>query len=180
MLSEFVSYYIYLKTRLDRLINFKAYSQSIGLGLSTCLAILFHEIPHELGDFAVLRGAGFSHCGVLLLNSISSFCAMVAFLIIAALEPDEQVRQWIFAVVAGVFLYIAMANIVSFNRENSFRQVIFTFFKKDTGSKERIRAENDRQSREEREKENSDNNWRVHSRLADHATNRSVRRRPHD
>ncbi len=32
-----------------------AISQSLGLGMSTALAILFHEIPHEIGEFHTIR-----------------------------------------------------------------------------------------------------------------------------
>jgi zinc transporter 12 len=77
---------------------------------------LFHEIPHELGDYAVLLSSGFRHCTILVLNTISSACALLAFLIVAALTPGEDVRGWIFCIIAGVFFYIALVNMVTWQK----------------------------------------------------------------
>lgn len=73
---------------------------------------MFHEIPHELGDFAVLLSAGFNYCTILILNTVCSTCSLVAFLIIAAISPGKEFREWIFAIIAGVFFYIALVNML--------------------------------------------------------------------
>jgi len=91
-----------------------SFAQSISLGVSTSLAILFHEIPHELGDYAVLLGAGFKLWNILILNAFTSFVSLIAFFIIASVSPSELIREYIFAIVTGVFLYIAIANMVCF------------------------------------------------------------------
>jgi len=54
-----------------------AFSSSISAGLSTSLAIFFHELPHELGDFAILIDAGMSIKKALAYNGL---CACLAFL----------------------------------------------------------------------------------------------------
>jgi zinc transporter ZupT len=74
---------------------------------------MFHEIPHELGDYGVLISAGFHHWTAIFLNSVTSFVCLIAFLIISASNPEEVVREWIFAVTTGVFLYLALANMVN-------------------------------------------------------------------
>jgi zinc transporter 12 len=102
----------------------KAFGQSLSLGVSTSLAILFHEIPHQIGDYAVLissglrlnisfillmvkvnytilKKLGFTHIQILVLNTLSSFCCLISFLIILSLEPSENSRQWIFSLTAG-------------------------------------------------------------------------------
>ena len=89
-----------------------SFAQSLSLGVSTSLAILFHEIPHELGDYAVLQGAGFELWSILILNAFTSFVSLIAFFIIASVSPSELIREYIFAIVTGVFLYIAIANMV--------------------------------------------------------------------
>jgi zinc transporter 12 len=65
-----------------------------------------------LGDYAVLLSAGFTHCTILILNSITSASSLIGFFIIASLSPNETVREYIFAVIAGVFMYIALGNTV--------------------------------------------------------------------
>lgn len=96
-----------------------AFSESLSLGFSTSLAILFHEIPHELGDYAVLTSSGFGHCTVLILNSITSSVGLIAYYILLSFSPDETFREWIFAITTGVFLYIALVNMV---------KLIFNFY----------------------------------------------------
>lgn len=90
-----------------------SFAESMSLGFSTSLAILVHEIPHELGDYAVLLGAGFKFWYISLLNAITSFTCWVAFMIITSVSPSVLLREYIFAITTGVFLYIAIANMVS-------------------------------------------------------------------
>jgi zinc transporter ZupT len=93
-----------------------SFAESLSLGFSTSLAILFHEIPHELGDYAVLLGAGFKFWNILVLNTITSFTSWVAFMIISSVSPSVLIREYIFAVITGVFIYIALANMVTFTK----------------------------------------------------------------
>ena len=93
-----------------------AFSESLSIGFSTSIAILFHEIPHELGDYSILKSAGFSNWTIFFLNTISSFCCLVSFLVISAVTPDKSVREWMFAITAGVFFYLSMVVMVIFSR----------------------------------------------------------------
>src|SRR4029450_9301012 len=45
---------------------------SVPLGVSTAFAVAAHEIPQEVGDFAILLHAGYSRTRALLLNAISA------------------------------------------------------------------------------------------------------------
>lgn len=90
-----------------------AFSESLSLGFSTGLAILFHEIPHELGDYAVLTSSGFRHYTVLILNSITSGAGLLAYLVLVSLKPNVVFREWIFAITTGVFIYISLVSMVN-------------------------------------------------------------------
>jgi zinc transporter ZupT len=90
-----------------------SFAESMSLGFSTSLAILFHEIPHELGDYAVLHSAGFKFWYISFLNATTSFSCWVAFMIISSVSPSVFIREYIFAITTGVFIYIAVANMVS-------------------------------------------------------------------
>uniref|UniRef100_A0A1Q3G562 Putative zinc transporter n=1 Tax=Culex tarsalis TaxID=7177 RepID=A0A1Q3G562_CULTA len=82
-------------------------------GMATSLAILCHELPHELGDFALLLQTGVSINRAMFLNivsSILSFAGMFIGLLVTGLH--ESVVRWIYAGTAGTFLYIALADLV--------------------------------------------------------------------
>lgn len=68
-----------------------------------------------LGDYAVLIQSGFSHYRAILWNFLSATTAIIGFFIGAVLSSNDNVRQWIFAVTIGMFLYIALVDLVGFN-----------------------------------------------------------------
>lgn len=82
-------------------------------GMATALAVLCHELPHELGDFALLLQTGVSLRRAIMLNIVSSvlsFIGMVIGLLIVNVNADFV--RWIYAGTAGTFLYIAFADLV--------------------------------------------------------------------
>uniref|UniRef100_A0A1A9Z6N6 Uncharacterized protein n=1 Tax=Glossina pallidipes TaxID=7398 RepID=A0A1A9Z6N6_GLOPL len=82
-------------------------------GLATTFAVLCHELPHELGDFALLLQTGVSLRRAVYLNIISSalsFIGMAVGLLIAGIHTD--MTKWIYAGTAGSFLYIAFADLL--------------------------------------------------------------------
>lgn len=86
---------------------------SIPLGVSTAVAVAAHEIPQEVGDFAILLHAGYSRRRALLLNVLSgtasaagAVAAFVAFDIVPLTLP------YFLALAAASFLYVAMADLI--------------------------------------------------------------------
>ena len=79
----------------DGLVIGAAFSESPSLGISTALAALFHEIPHELGDYGLLFTIGFKNLQIILLNSIGSFSSLCVTLLIIGVSPDKNVRAWL-------------------------------------------------------------------------------------
>ena len=91
-----------------------AISQSLSLGISTMIAIVFHEIPHEIGDFFILLSAGMTWYVALIFNFISALTAIVGFFVGVAIGTNsESANSWILAIAAGVFLYVALVDLVS-------------------------------------------------------------------
>jgi len=62
----------------------------------------------------VLIQSGFTHYRALFWNFICATTAFVGFFVGAAVSTNENARQWIFTVTIGMFLYIALVNLVSF------------------------------------------------------------------
>ena len=90
-----------------------AFGDSLSLGFSTSIAILFHEIPHELGDYAILKSAGFNNWTIFFLNTTCSLFCLFGFLIISFVGTNDLVREWMFAFTAGVFFYLALVVMVN-------------------------------------------------------------------
>lgn len=83
------------------------------LGLATALAVALHEIPQELGDFAILIHAGLRPGRAIALNMLTALAALagaaVALLVATAFEGFEHV---LVAVTAGGFIYIASTDLL--------------------------------------------------------------------
>ncbi len=76
------------------------------------MAVLCHELPHEIGDFAMLLKTGMSVKTAVFYNLVStvlSFAGMVVGLLLGSLG---DVSAWLFAATAGVFLYVALVDMM--------------------------------------------------------------------
>ncbi len=72
-----------------------------------------HEIPQELGDFAILLNAGYTRRKALLLNLLSGATAVLgAVLAVLALDWVPQISQYVLSIAAAGFLYVAMADLI--------------------------------------------------------------------
>jgi zinc and cadmium transporter len=98
---------------LDGVVIGTAVLTSIPLGITTALAVAAHEIPQELGNFAILLNAGYSRQKALALNICSGLAAIAgALLAVVALDWLPLVNQYILSVSAVSFLYIAMSDLI--------------------------------------------------------------------
>jgi len=86
---------------------------SVPLGVSTAIAIAAHEIPQELGDFAILLHAGYSRQKALMLNVLSALASLAgtvgAFL---AFDTIPRTLPYFLVIAASSFLYVAMADLI--------------------------------------------------------------------
>ncbi|XP_067651491.1 zinc transporter ZIP10-like [Haliotis asinina] len=89
-----------------------AFANSITGGFSTAVAVFCHELPHEIGDFAVLLRAGMSVKQAVVYNCVSSLLCFVGMLIGVAIGNISEASEWIFACVGGMFVYIATVDML--------------------------------------------------------------------
>ncbi len=102
-----------LHNLIDGLIIGASYIVSIPVGIATTIAILLHEIPQEIGDFAVLMHAGFSKGKALLVNFGSGLLAVIGALIALILSGSiENLEYFLIPIAAGGFVYIAGSDLI--------------------------------------------------------------------
>ncbi|MFA6353962.1 MAG: ZIP family metal transporter [Candidatus Paceibacterota bacterium] len=98
---------------IDGIIIGVSFLVSIPIGIATTMAVVLHEIPQEIGDFAVLIHSGYAKKKALWLNFLSALTA-VAGLIIALIFGNmaETFTLWVLPIAAGGFIYIAMSDLI--------------------------------------------------------------------
>ncbi len=97
---------------IDGMIISASFLTSPALGISTVVAIIFHEVPQEMGDFGVLIYGGFSRSKALFYNFISATTAFLGALIgYLGAEYIGNFKQFLLPFAAGGFIYIAAADL---------------------------------------------------------------------
>jgi zinc and cadmium transporter len=84
-----------------------------GLGFITTVAVSAHEIPKELGTFALLLSRGWRDRTVLLANVATVIATVIAAVIVYVLGSDQHLPvDILLASTAGFFLYVAASDII--------------------------------------------------------------------
>jgi zinc and cadmium transporter len=82
-------------------------------GIVVMLAVLFHELPQEIGDFGILLYGGFTKKKALLFNFLSAMVALIGGTIAFILSDAVELFNLFFlAFSGGGFLYIASAELM--------------------------------------------------------------------
>lgn len=118
---------------IDGMVIAATYLVSIPVGVATTIAVLLHEIPQEIGDFAVLLHGGLSIKKALIFNFLTAILSFLGAIISLVLGPYVQgYAQSLLPIMAGGFLYIAGSDLIPelHNHENksssvSVAQLIF-------------------------------------------------------
>jgi zinc and cadmium transporter len=82
------------------------------LGFATTLAVIFHEIPQEIGDFGVLVYGGLSRKKALTYNFISALTAILGAITTYFLTYLQSVSTFLIPFAAGGFIYIAATDLM--------------------------------------------------------------------
>ena len=98
---------------LDGIIIGASYLVNMQVGIATTIAVIFHEIPQEIGDFGVLIHGGFTKSKALLLNfatALTSIAGAVIALVVGT--KIENFTLFLIPIAAGNFIYIASADLI--------------------------------------------------------------------
>ncbi len=99
----------------------------IRLGITAWLAAAAHEVPQELGDFAVLVHGGWSKKGALIYNFLSGLTFLVGGLVVYGISATVDVN-FLIPFAAGNFLYIGAADLIpEIKKSSKVRTNLFHF-----------------------------------------------------
>ncbi|KAK3915220.1 Protein catecholamines up [Frankliniella fusca] len=90
-----------------------SYLAGRNVGIITTITILFHEVPHEIGDFAILIQSGCSRRKAMMLQLVTALGALsgTVFSLLAQGTGDVGV-SWILPFTAGGFIYVATVTVI--------------------------------------------------------------------
>jgi zinc and cadmium transporter len=90
-----------------------AFVVDVDLGVAATVAVLAHEVPHEIGDFMILLNAGFSRRKAFVFNLAAGGSAVLGGLIgYFVLETMQSLLPYALALAAASFIYIALSDLL--------------------------------------------------------------------
>jgi zinc and cadmium transporter len=90
-----------------------AFLTDVHLGIVTSVAVIAHEIPQELGDFAILLHSGYSRARALFYNVLSSLTTVIGGIVAYySLATAAALLPYVLAVAASSFIYVAVADLI--------------------------------------------------------------------
>ncbi len=134
--EEKVHSMVYLSMFGDSLHNFidgiviaSSFLVSPALGFATALAVIFHEIPQEIGQYAILIHGGWKKSKALWYNFLSAMAAVAGAVIVLVFARHLQQAPTILLAIAGSsFIYIAMSDLIpELHLEQGMKRSIIQF-----------------------------------------------------
>lgn len=116
---------------IDGIVIASSYLISPAVGLASTLAVVLHEIPHEIGDFAVLIHGGFTHRKALIANFVSALTSLLGVVFAFTLSQyTQQFQVYLLAFAAANFIYIAGTDLIpelhkELDRKRAIIQILF-------------------------------------------------------
>jgi len=90
------------------------------MGISTTIAVLFHELPHEVGDFAILIQSGLTRNQAIqaqFLTAIGALLGAISGIFLSSVM--NSATTYILPFTAGGFIYIATVDVIPDLLDNS-------------------------------------------------------------
>jgi zinc and cadmium transporter len=106
-----------------------SYLVSVEVGIATTVAVLLHEIPQELGDYALLVYSGFSKKSAMLWNLASALTAVLGAMAVLFIHAEiASIGQYLLPFAAGNLLYIAGSDLIpELHKHTGARQGLLQF-----------------------------------------------------
>lgn len=97
---------------VDGVVIAASFMVSVPVGIAASLSIAAHEIPQELGDFAILLHSGYSKGKALFYNILSGLASLVGGIIAyISLEKIDYALPYVMSIAASSFIYVALVDL---------------------------------------------------------------------
>ncbi len=114
---------------IDGMIIAASFLVDIRLGIATTLAVIFHEIPQEIGQFAILLHGGWSKSKALWYNFLSALTSVAGALVVLLFARNlREAPTFLLAFAGSSFIYIAMSDLIpELHKEEGARRSVWQF-----------------------------------------------------
>jgi len=114
---------------IDGMVIAASFNASIELGVTTTIAVIFHELPQEMGDYGILIYAGIDKTKALVYNFIAASTVILGGLFASVfLEIVESLEGSLVAFSAGAFLYLAASELIpELQKERDLKRSLLQF-----------------------------------------------------
>ncbi len=115
---------------IDGMIIAAGFINSFGIGIATAIAVAFHELPQEMGDYGILVYAGFDRKRALILNTAAAFSIVLGGIFGSIfLGLVESLAGWMVAFSTGAFIFLSASELIpemheEKNRSKNFIQIV--------------------------------------------------------
>lgn len=100
---------------------------SPAIGITTAIAVFFHEIPREIGDFSIMIYAGMTRRGVAIWNVLGALVSPIAAILTVLVATHVTSLQLpLLGIAAGNFIYIAAADLIPEIHQDRGKRSLFT------------------------------------------------------
>ena len=114
---------------VDGMVIAASFLLGFSVGLATTVAVIFHELPQEMGDYGILVYAGFKRKRALLLNFVVALVVILGGIsAVFFIETVEALSGLLIAFSAGGFIYLAASELIpELHEEKSFKKSVVQF-----------------------------------------------------
>jgi len=106
-----------------------SFMASYKLGISTTIAVFFHEIPHEIGDMAILAQSGYGKFQIIFVQFLTAMGCIAGVFFSFAADSLPFSPGWMVPFIAGGFIYIATVDVIpSLFEKTTWPQTILEIF----------------------------------------------------
>jgi len=111
---------------IDGTIIAASFLTGLQLGIISTIAIVAHEIPQEMGDFAILVKSGLKPKKALFYNLLTAFLCVIGGLITLFFANSFQnIAPILLSLAGGGFIYLSLVDIVpDLHKETSMKKII--------------------------------------------------------